>query len=689
MTPIDYVRHGWALVPIPSGQKGPVGSGWNTREACITDPEALDVFGACNWGLAHAYSGTCALDIDDLVAAFGWFTARGIDLQALLDANDAVRIVSREGRAKLLYALPKPLPSLKFKGLEFRCGTQQGTTVQDVLPPSIHPDTGRPYKWLFGVLGDWRALPPVPEPVHKLWAQTISDRTSASKPKAAPTGASAERLRAILARIEPDVEYDEWVGVGMALHYETQGAEIGLELWDAWSSGGSKYKGIADLQQHWRSFRLDHTQPKTLAALDGVATADEFEVITDVATLPTEPSKSNVPEETSKKVVALRRAATGEIQARISNVVAVLGEPQITGQHLSLDTFQDQIMFSTGTDDWRPLNDADYTSMRVWLETTGNFQPVSHEMIRHAVHSVAQERAMDTAQKWLSSLEWDGKPRIEHFCPRYFGTINAEYERAVGIYLWTALAGRVLQPGCQVDMVPVLIGDQGVGKSRGVQAIVPHPQFFAELRMDEQDDAIARKMRGVLVCEFAEMRGLRGAEIERVKAFITRTHEKWTPKYQEFATTYARRFIIIGTANDAQFLPVDTEYRRWLPLHTIKVDVAAIAGDRDQLWAEAMNRWLQNGIEWDQADKLAGNARAEASPDDNWEPLVEEWLTTAGHDRIRTHDVLREAVGFDPRQINRSHEVRVARIMRNLGYRQITARRADGKNVRIWAFQPQ
>lgn len=168
----EYLRHGVALVPIPLGSKGPRGAGWNLRENCITDQADAPKLAGMNLGLAHLYSGTCSIDIDHEVQAVPWFASHGIDAAALSRAPDAVRVSSgRPGRGRLTYRLPPGvswLPTLKPEGsgLELRCATKDGSaTVQDVLPPSIHPDTGKPYVWV----GDWRRLPVLPDALLHLW----------------------------------------------------------------------------------------------------------------------------------------------------------------------------------------------------------------------------------------------------------------------------------------------------------------------------------------------------------------------------------------------------------------------------------------------------------------------------------------------------------------------------------------
>lgn len=697
----DYARHGWALVPIPAGRKGPTTARWNTRDMVITDPAIAEHLDG-NVGLAHAYSGTCCIDVDDLTRAVAWLEERGLHLDEYLNAHDAVRIESRPGRAKLLYALSKPLPSFKLGNgaLELRCASAGGLTVQDVLPPSVHPDTRKPYEWAYNAKGaHWSKLPPIPGSLLSLWQGLITTQApTPPRATARTTVEDAPRLRALLELHDPDSPYDDWLAVGMALHHELRGHQSGLMLWNEWSAKGQKYKGVGDLETHWRSFRLDHDNPRTLASLRKFepATADEFPDVPEeyVSRGPRSAPLADPPPKLAgrgSRDVALealrtvKRSKLGTIEARISNVTAVLSVSDVAGVDLMLDDFLDAIMVADkDSNQWRPFTDSDYTQLRIWLETGANCDPISNEMMRHAVRLVAERNRQDTAKLWLEGLEWDGVERIDTFCPRYFGTNDEEYERAVGRYLWTALAGRIMDPGCQVDMVPVLIGGQGIGKTQGVKALVPASDHYVEIRLDEPDEAIARKLRGTLIGELAEMRGLRAAEIERVKAFITRTHEKWTPKYQEFATTYARRLVIVGTTNDEEFLPADTEHRRWLPLHTGGVDVPGIRRDRDQLWAEALVRWTVEGIHWHGFERLAAPAREQAAGADVWEELVAAYIYEhAG--AITMHDILTNALGLDVRTTNRTHELRVGKILRSLGYSRTTVR--DGNKVRrVWTL---
>lgn len=253
-----YIRHGWHLVPITPNSKGPKVANWNKRENTITD--AHQVPPGHGVGLAHAYSGTCAIDIDDWDAATFDLMMRGIDLQALFDAPDAVTINSgRSGHGKLLYRLTTPLPSKKLytsgedrhNYLDFRCATSTGDTVQDVLPPTIHPETRQPYQW--GGRGKWEHLPEIPAPLLAYWQELIQQDTVRNIAVTGQrTNSSLSEVESALYAISPDIGREQWVEIAMALHSLDDGT---YGLFDTWSSQGTKYAGQRDTAAVWRSLK--------------------------------------------------------------------------------------------------------------------------------------------------------------------------------------------------------------------------------------------------------------------------------------------------------------------------------------------------------------------------------------------------------------------------------------------------
>lgn len=186
ITPADeYIDTGLALVRLKPNTKDATQPGWQLSGHGVTNGDAV----GASFGLHHLDSGTCALDFDNYADASAWLDENGIDAQALLLDDDAVQIRSgRANRAKLLYRLPESvdyLPTHKLPcGLELRCANRDGTSsAQDVLPPSIHPDTGKPYEWL----GDWRTLPVLPDDVLHVWL-SLDDAKPAEKVAQDTTG---------------------------------------------------------------------------------------------------------------------------------------------------------------------------------------------------------------------------------------------------------------------------------------------------------------------------------------------------------------------------------------------------------------------------------------------------------------------------------------------------------------------
>jgi hypothetical protein len=389
---------------------------------------------------------------------------------------------------------------------------------------------------------------------------------------------------------------------------------------------------------------------------------------------------------------AFQRDKAGGILATLENVALAVRRPDLCGMDIRHDAFRDEIMFATTGDDWRPFRDADYSRLRIHLERAG-FKPIGREMIRDVVLMVSEERPFDIAIAWLERLKWDGQARVDGFLRDYFGADDSEYVQAVSRYLWSALAGRVLSPGVKADMAPILVGEQGAAKSSSVAAMVPDPDFFTEVAFNERDDDLARKMRGRLLGEISELRGLRSREVESIKAFISRTHEHWVPKYREFATTFPRRLVFVGTTNKDEFLADETGNRRWLPVRVARADVEAVKRDRLQLWAEGRELFLAGGIAYQAAEGLAEPIHREHIITDPWAEEIARWLgepdTLTGacpgeRSFLRVGEVAREALRLEAKQISKNEQMRICNSLRELGYEREKTR-FWGAPVWAWA----
>lgn len=390
------------------------------------------------------------------------------------------------------------------------------------------------------------------------------------------------------------------------------------------------------------------------------------------------------------------RTPAGEIKLTMGNLIAALERPDATGLRLAYDDFRDQIICAKGVDDagrprWRAFDDNQYTALWVRLEDM-KFKALQKEMLKDAVHHVAFANRVDIAKEWLNRLQWDGVERVARFFPDYLGTEDSDYARALGFYAWTAHAGRVLSPGCQADMAIILKGAQGLRKTSSVAAIAPHEDMYSTIRLGGNEDNLARKLRGKLVGELEELRGLNSVAAEEIRAWISRRQEKWVVKYKEFEHGFMRRLAFWGTGNEDEILGDATGERRWLPIEVgvtlPHCDSEAVARDRNQLWAEGAALFRQGGVAWREAERLASAEHFRFKIVDAWDDSVALWLTNTDSmsglapigwaHGIGIADILTGALGVPLFQIDTKKKMRVGKILAGMGLNRRRVRLDSG-----------
>lgn len=532
--------------------------------------------------------------------------------------------------------------------------------------------SGEPYKWLNGLPDSIPALSS--EQFNNLWqgladsfnGDIVSTRVSKNRDISKNQSVMSDEITQYLDEhwnvYGEGKAGERYIECPFADSHTTESNETATAYFPA-STGGFE-------QGHFRCLHAHCMSKDDGDFLNAIGyRAQDFNII------PTSPHEKPLP-----KFV---RDKNGKIESTINNVYLAVQRSDICGLNIRFDQFRDEIMYtSADSDQWLTFSDADYSRLRIGLEK-GGFKPIGRELVRDIVLLVADENPFDSATEWLSRLEWDGVPRVATFLSDHFNAEQSDYTKAVSLYLWTALAGRVLKPGIKADMVPILVGEQGCGKSTGVAALSPSPDYFCEVSFAEKDDDLARKMRGRLVGEIGELRGLHTKELESIKAFITRTHENWIPKYREFATQFPRRLVFVGTTNQDEFLADDTGNRRFLPVRVSNVDVSAVKQNRDQLWAEAKQMFIDSGIQYQAAEQLATNEHEQYMIKDAWQDAVSKWLNVPDmltdekpidKDYVTAIEVLKGAIGLDTKNIGRREEIRISKTLQELGYKKTVVR---------------
>ncbi len=598
-----------------------------------------------------------------------------------LGAPLPMRWRANSGKALLAFALPGEMGKRRM--------TVEGgivellATGQQFVAAGTHPSGAR-YEWAGGLPCGFPLLSL--DAFEALWA-ALGERFGIGE-----SGAGAVSVRRKGGRVALPDPVAEWLhGQGRVLGEDRDGALLVECPWDHEHSTGTPGDGStvwfpAGTNGYARGhFKCLHGH------CEGRGDAGFFQAVgyAEDVSADFEPVGPEAGERAA--LPAFRRDGNGRIEACIGNVVLAVRREDVCGLRIRYDRFRDEIVCAPPGGAWRPFQDTDYGHLRFTLEG-GGFKPVSRELIREVVPMVAGEYSFDSALTWLDGLRWDGVPRVEAFLHTHFGAEDSAYVRAVSTYLWTAMAGRVRVPGIKADMVPILVGDQGSAKSSSVAAMVPGADFFTEISFHEKDDDLARKMRGRLLAEIGELRGLHTRELESIKAFITRTHENWVPKYREFATTFPRRLAFVGTTNQANFLADETGNRRWLPVRTGMADVEAVRRDREQLWAEARELFELVGVAYQAAEALAAPVHREHAMVEPWAEEVMRWLdepdsltgeTPRARAFLRVNEVAREALRLEARQIGMIEQRRIGKALRECGYTD-KVRRVGGKPARVW-----
>lgn len=145
--------------------------------------------------------------------------------------------------------------------------------------------------------------------------------------------------------------------------------------------------------------------------------------------------------------------------------------------------------------------------------------------------------------------EWDKIPRVETLLIDYLGAEDNDYVRAVTRKALCAAYMRVYQPGVKFDYLIVLNGEQGIGKSTFIARLGGEWYSDSLNLSDMNDKTAAEKLQGYWILEIGELAGMKKADIDKVKAFISRQDDKYRASFGRRVTPHPRQCIFFGTSN--------------------------------------------------------------------------------------------------------------------------------------------
>lgn len=214
--------------------------------------------------------------------------------------------------------------------------------------------------------------------------------------------------------------------------------------------------------------------------------------------------------------------------------------------------------------------------------------------------------------------EWDGVDRMQTALIDMFDSQTTPLNKEFGFYFWLSLYCRCMFPGEEAPIVLTLIGSQGCGKSYFgkllTRIVTGDPESDSvQLNLDGNKVDFLREITGQsVIASVGEMSGFSKSDLNRMKDTITRTHDKFSYKF-EGVIHQPRQWITIMDANKYEgLLRDDTGNRRFYPMfcgqlpdvagkqqwkQDFKADFSLVRENLWQIMAEARS-WIEsNGID--------------------------------------------------------------------------------------------
>lgn len=266
------------------------------------------------------------------------------------------------------------------------------------------------------------------------------------------------------------------------------------------------------------------------------------------------------------------------------------------------------------------------------------------QAVRDSIEVVADDTPFDPIQEYLRGLPkfipgkdvdfykanpvLGEKPLLSGWLQEVGATPSTDLERFSRRILM-GLVARGLRPGIKFDTVPVLEGEEGLGKSTLIEHLVSTPFYGVHREPLHSKDAIA-VMRGKWGVELAEMVAFKKSDVEMQKSFFSTASDTFRPPYGRAAITVQRRTVMFGSTNDRQYLTWGSGIRRYWPIQfEDELDIKWFDDNRDALFAEALYYF--------EAGEPIYDTRAEHQSEGRRSALGERMMTPAWQMRLLEH----------------------------------------------------
>ncbi len=751
-------RYGLHIVPLPPRTKRPVTEDWGND--VISDPEAAEAYFVerpdWNIGVALGPSRLCSLDVDDIEAMTAICEEFGIDLEGLRSANPTIQGAAKGFR--IMFRVPDGV-SLQYHSLTWpkQDGSKGRFTVfelraacdgkqrQDVFPPSIHPDTGKPYVWLTRPNGEFPAPPD--------WLITIWNQWDKFKPQLQDVCPWVEKTAPPEKR-----SIAKPIGSGESV---IQAYVASRAIEDALTAYGYARKG-----RRWLS-------PHSGTGLPGVNVFPDGRAWIHHASDPLCSDESGRPvnsfdlycyyEHNGDLTKAVRAAADAlgmkpEPRRRSPPAVPPGVDPE-TGEILEQPqaTVGDNGA-SSSRGHTSPSGDAAATKpagvpvgagipaagVALWEElglavTDKGAVLMNLDNVVRAIEADPTIRGHIWYDEFLDSIvtDWQGPQRkwkdaddvkLALYMQRHVGLHRIGVQTCHDAALVAAFhdtrneckewlqsrqwdgvprVGHLMAEGFGADDNPYT---EAVGRCWCISMVarVFHPgckvdtvpvlegsqgagkssglailggKWFVEGHESVMTKDFFGVLQGHMLVEISEMHSFSRAEVERIKGIISCQVDRYRKAYGRNTEDHPRQTVLVCTTNRDDWQKDDTGARRFWPVRCGQVDHEWLRRNRDQLFAEAVRLYLDGVSWWDVPNDRQQEEVEDRRDADSWEPVVQQWLE--GRTRMFMHDLLSDCLKIEIGRHDQMIQKRVGRILRVLGWQRKTVR-DSGRISKAW-----
>jgi predicted P-loop ATPase len=368
----------------------------------------------------------------------------------------------------------------------------------------------------------------------------------------------------------------------------------------------------------------------------------------------------------------LRSDANGRIYPDVANVlIALRNDPQLV-EAFAFDEMQQETMVirslpiapggHAGEAPPKRLADDDVTRTQEYLQHCG-LPKIGREIVGQAIEARAREGRFHPIRDYLNRVEHDGEPRLNTWLKVYMGAEGGDnYLAAIGSMFLIAMVARIFEPGCKCDYMLVLEGEQGVMKSLACKVLAGEEYFSDDLGDMANKDA-KQHVIGKWLIEESELANFTRATTETLKSFLSRTSEKFRPPYGKNQIVAPRQCVFVGTTNRGDYNKDETGARRLWPVKVVgRIDIEALKRDRDQLFAEAVERYRMAEHWWPDPDFEAETIRPEQHERrsiDAWQQPIAEWLEGRRSTKVTVMEVAVGALFMERAKLGTADQNRI------------------------------